>query len=439
MYPILELRRLSDLETQIVNAMLRSRQARSQADIMGLLEKSPSQATVSRAMAGLIEKGILRREGRTRGSRFALTREARLFALSPRARTAVEFDPLRISGYEPNQTSWLSASARDRMRQAAEGISGRLDASTYSRQIAERFLIDLSWASSRLEGNTYDFLDTEMLLKYGQEADGHDRQEAVMLLNHKRAIGRMLEGVGKGLPDADEAMRLHALMMNGLMDPFDVGRLRHGAVRISSSAYIPSEDVALIGSQLSTLLEKARTIDDPFEAGFFLLAGTSYLQAFGDGNKRMGRLLSNAALLGAGQPPLSFVEIDQQAYILGLIAFYETGETGLLAETLAESYELTAPGYQAAMASHRIPRQVELREGERIAAGIRDVVRSGLHDEAVASHLEKAFVDLDDATRAEVIEVIDERLAALAPAQAVIYSLEEAEVRSWLGEPPFEP
>jgi DNA invertase Pin-like site-specific DNA recombinase len=35
----------------------------------------------------------------------------------------------------------------------------------------------------------------------------------------------------------------------------------------------------------------------------------SYLQAFGEGNKRMGRLLSNEPLLRTGIPPLSFIGI----------------------------------------------------------------------------------------------------------------------------------
>ena len=71
---------------------------------------------------------------------------------------------------------------------------------------------------------------------------------------------------------------------------------------------------------------------DPFEASFLLLAGLSYLQAFWDGNKRMGRLLSNEPLLRAGLPPLSFIGIDKTPYILGLIEFYEVGSTGLLGD-----------------------------------------------------------------------------------------------------------
>lgn len=39
-----------------------------------------------------------------------------------------------------------------------------------AREVRERLLIELSYASSNLEGNTYDLLQTEALIKYGQVA-----------------------------------------------------------------------------------------------------------------------------------------------------------------------------------------------------------------------------------------------------------------------------
>ncbi|MBK7649577.1 MAG: hypothetical protein IPJ20_00950 [Flammeovirgaceae bacterium] len=47
------------------------------------------------------------------------------------------------------------------------------------------FLIELSWKSSQIEGNTYDLLDTEQLLKFNIKAPNHSEEEAIMLLNHK--------------------------------------------------------------------------------------------------------------------------------------------------------------------------------------------------------------------------------------------------------------
>jgi len=40
------------------------------------------------------------------------------------------------------------------------------------KRILERLLIDLSWASSHMEGNTYNLFETERLIRFGQEASG---------------------------------------------------------------------------------------------------------------------------------------------------------------------------------------------------------------------------------------------------------------------------
>ncbi|MBI5734113.1 MAG: hypothetical protein HY973_04205 [Candidatus Kerfeldbacteria bacterium] len=52
----------------------------------------------------------------------------------------------------------------------------------------ERFVIELSWKSSKIEGNTYTLLDTELLLKKGIKAPGHTESETTMILNHKKAF-----------------------------------------------------------------------------------------------------------------------------------------------------------------------------------------------------------------------------------------------------------
>jgi len=59
--------------------------------------------------------------------------------------------------------------------------------------VVHRLLIDLSWNSSRLEGNTYSLLETEQLLAFGRSAEGKDLREAQMILNHKAAIELLME------------------------------------------------------------------------------------------------------------------------------------------------------------------------------------------------------------------------------------------------------
>ncbi len=57
-----------------------------------------------------------------------------------------------------------------------------------NRRGIENFLTDLSYASSKLEGNTYSHLDTEVLIKYRESAEGKTKEETTMILNHKDAL-----------------------------------------------------------------------------------------------------------------------------------------------------------------------------------------------------------------------------------------------------------
>ncbi len=430
MHAILVIRNLTPQERAVMEALLRSPGPVSQRELMSRMRDAPSQATMSRVMSGLIGRGLLIKEGETRGARFSLTPNARRVATDPRRRTPIPYDPDRIGGYVPNETHWLPEKAAVRMRDAVEQAGGqRLDASTYSRAIAERFLIDLSWASSNLEGNTYDHLSTEMLIKYGESASGRDRLETAMILNHKAAISSMVEGLEGAFPDAGTIQRRHVLMMRDLLDPADLGTVRRGAVQISATSYRPSSDHVLLTVGLSDLLAKAGRVEDPFEASFLLLAGLSYLQAFGDGNKRMGRLLSNEPLLRAGLPPLSFIGIDKTPYVLGLIEFYETGATGLLGDAIAASYETTTPDYVQSLTVQRVPHAIELRERARIANTLERVFRDRIPDTEIPALVDKVFGELDGTDRVKMVEILSETADRASPASAFLYGVTEEDIR----------
>lgn len=430
MHAILEIQNLTSLERAVIEALLRSPDAVSQRELMTKMRDAPSQATMSRVMSGLIGRGLLIKEGATRGARYALTVDARRVATDPRRRTPIPYDPGRIGSYVPNETRWLPEAAAGRMRDAVEQAGGqRLDASTYSKGIAERFLIDLSWASSNLEGNTYDHLSTEMLIKYGESAAGRDRLETAMILNHKAAISAMLEGLEGAFPDAAAVQRRHVLMMRDLLDPAHLGTVRRSPVQISATSYRPSSDHVLLTVGLSDLLAKSGHVQDPLEASFLLLAGLSYLQAFGDGNKRMGRLLANEPLLRAGLPPLSFIGIDKTPYILGLIEFYETGATGVLGDVIAASYEVTTPDYVQSVTVQRVPHSLELRERDRIAGALGRIFRDRLRDPEIPVLVKEAFQELDEMDRTKMVEILTETADRASPASAFLYGVTEEDIR----------
>ena len=83
-------------------------------------------------------------------------------------RHQVGYDRAFLDSYRPNETFYLSPAGREHLHQVGRPVT----AGTYARQILDRLLVDLSWNSSRLEGNAYSLLDTTRLLEIGEEADG---------------------------------------------------------------------------------------------------------------------------------------------------------------------------------------------------------------------------------------------------------------------------
>ena len=152
-----------------------------------------------------------------------------------------------LDSYRPNETFYLSQAERDHLHQVGRPVTAGQPAGTYARQILHRLLIDLSWNSSRLEGNTYSLLDTTRLLEIGEEAEGKQRIEAQMILNHKDAIEFLVDEAARIGFDRHTILSLHALLADNLLgDSRAGGRLRHIAVDIGGSVFYPLETPALI-------------------------------------------------------------------------------------------------------------------------------------------------------------------------------------------------
>jgi Fic family protein len=60
-----------------------------------------------------------------------------------------------------------------------------------------------------------------------------------------------------------------------------------------------------------------------FEKALLLLVLISYIQAFGDGNKRTARIISNVILINNGFCPISFRTVDSIEYKKAMLIFYE--------------------------------------------------------------------------------------------------------------------
>ena len=131
-------------------------------------------------------------------------------------RQPVGYDRDSLDSYLPNQTFFLSEVERTELRTIGSATPAEQPAGTFAKQILNRLLIDLSWNSTRLEGNTYSLLDTQRLIEAGEEAEGKDACETQMILNHKDAIAFLVDGAEEVGFNRHAILSLHALLADNL-------------------------------------------------------------------------------------------------------------------------------------------------------------------------------------------------------------------------------
>ena len=207
----------------------------------------------------------------------------------------------------------------------------------------ERLVIDLSWKSSQIEGNTYSLLETEALLKDAREAKGKSKTEALMILNHKKALSYILEN-----PDFFDKLTvskiedIHYLLTKNMGVTRNVRSFRVG---ITGTSYTPLDN----SFQISEALEQTcRLINDKkyiLEKAFLALVLISYIQPFEDGNKRTSRIISNAVLLANSYCPISFRTVEPIDYRYATLLFYEQNNLSELKQMFIEQFEFSTSNY----------------------------------------------------------------------------------------------
>ena len=214
---------------------------------------------------------------------------------------------------------------------------------TLYKKDLERLGIDLSWKSSQIEGNTYSLLETEQLLKEKIEAKGKQKEEAVMLLNHKSALDYILDSPNYFLKlNKKKIIEVHSLLVEGL----DVEKnLRKRMIGITGTNYKPLDNEHQIKEAVEATCNLVNNRENAFEKAFIILMLLSYIQAFEDGNKRTARLMSNAILISSNHCPISFRTVDSIDYKKAMLIFYEQNNISAFKKIFMEQYEFAVNTY----------------------------------------------------------------------------------------------
>src|SRR6185437_9670324 len=336
-----------------------------------------------------------------------------------------------LEAYDPNVTSYLPATLREQFHQLGRSPSHEAPAGTFAKSILDRLLIDLSWASSRLEGNTYSRLDTERLIQEGKVASGKDALETQMILNHKAAIQYLVNNAEGIAIDRQTIVALHALLSDGLMaDPMACGAIRSRAVQISGSIYTPMALPQKVDDLFGIVYEMATMIADPFEQAFFLMVHLPYLQPFEDANKRVSRLAANIPLIRNNLVPLSFVDVPEHAYVDGLLGVYELQRVELLRDVFTWAYERSCQQYAAVQNQLAQPDTFRLHHRVALAHTIRAIVEAGVvADPSTVRNATPASVTNDD--RQRFVELVMEEFRTLHAGNAIRFGVKPFEFEAW--------
>ncbi len=406
--------------------------------------------TLQRRLAELVNAGRVRPIGRARQRRYQL-----VAAVEPRPdeltaspagqhirelvrrpliqRTPVGYIPAFLEGYRPNRDFYLDAAMRTRLHERGRAPGGDRPAGAYARQIKSRLLVDLSWASSRLEGNTYTRLDTQNLIELGRRAPGKDQREAQMILNHKAAIEMLVESVEEVRFDRYTICNLHALLADNLLaDPSSAGRIRKIEVGITGTVYQPLAIPQQLEELFDQLLAKTSAIEDPFEQAFFAMVHLPYLQPFEDVNKRVSRLAANIPFIKNNLAPLSFVDVPERDYVDGLLGIYELQRVDLARDVFAWAYERSCQRYTVVRDALPQPDPLRLRNREQLTEVVNTIVRDDapIDDERIRA-LATPIVAPDDLD--EFIAMAISELSGLHEGNLARYRLRLSEFRRWRG------
>ena len=349
------------------------------------------------------------------------------------ARKPVGYDRAFLDSYRPNETFYLTAAERSHLHDVGTPQIAQQPAGTYAKQIISRLLIDLAWNSSRLEGNTYSLLDTRRLIDLGQEAQGKDRLEAQMILNHKDAIEFLVGGAEDIGFNRMTILNLHALLANNLLaDPDAAGRLRRIPVFIDSSAFHPMEVPQIIEECFEVLLAKASAITDPFEQALFMMVQLPYLQPFDDVNKRVSRLAANIPMIKMNLAPLSFTNVPQESYVRGLLGVYELRRTEMLRDVFIWAYERSADQYKAVRQSLGEPDAFRMQYRSQLRDLIAGIVRGGVDKKQAIKYIaEWTGKNVQQTDRDKFAEIAEGELLGLHEGNFARYQLRPSEFTTW--------
>lgn len=328
----------------------------SSSQVHKQLAENVSLVTVKRRLSGLLDDGYLQSSGAGRSIKYELSKKGWLnrpidvkgyLSEQPDVRsghTSFEFDVFSepyIDLFTESEITQLDEATNEFRKNAHDK-----NTALHSKELM-RFMVEFSWKTSHIEGNTYDLISTERLLRHGEKSPNNTEYEAQMIINQKDALEFILDNLQKWQEPTIALMeQIQTIVGKNLNIP---SNLRKSLVGITGTDYRPLDNEFQIKEALESLLAWINSTPNVYEKTLLGVLGISYIQPFVDGNKRTARLVGDGILMSRNYAPLSYRSVDEQKYKEATLVFYEQNSIIPFKELFIEQYVFAANNYNLAL------------------------------------------------------------------------------------------
>jgi Fic family protein len=186
---------------------------------------------------------------------------------------------------------------------------------TELKRLREEFMIENTYNSNAIEGNTLTLRETALILREGITIAGKHVREHLEAIGHKDAFEYMITLADPSSLLTERVIKdIHSLVL--MNDATNRGIYRRVPVAILGASHTPPEPY-LVGDQMEALISDY----NDFKREMHIIEATAEfhlrfesIHPFIDGNGRTGRLILNLELMKAGFLPINIKFTDRNKY-----------------------------------------------------------------------------------------------------------------------------
>ena len=212
---------------------------------------------------------------------------------------------------------------------------------TEMRRLSEEFMIENTYDSNAIEGNTLTLMETALILQEGITIAEKPLKDHLEAIGHKDAFLYIVELADRNEPLTEKVIKdIHSLVL--MNDSANRGVYRRLPVKILGAEHNPPQPY-LVPVEMERLvlnytqMKQEKHIIEAIGLFHILFEG---IHPFIDGNGRTGRLILNLELIKAGLLPINIKFTDRRRYYECFDNYYVKNDNGESMINLIADYEI---------------------------------------------------------------------------------------------------